>query len=61
VFFMAEVETQTVPVTAVPATPTSSAVNAAAVPAEKSGSNMWLWVGAAIAVIVIAGLVYWFI
>ena len=61
---MAEVETQAVPVTAVPAvpaTPTSPVVNAVAVPAEKSGSKMWLWIGIAVAVIVVAGLLFWLI
>jgi hypothetical protein len=58
---MAEVETQTVPVTEVPATPTSPAANAAAVPAEKSGSKMWLWIGIVVAAVVVAGLVYWLI
>ena len=57
---MAEVETQTVPVTAVPATPTSPATSADAVPVEKkSGSKVWLWVGIVVAVIVVAGLLYW--
>ena len=58
---MAEMETQTVPVTNVPATPTSPEASAAEVPVEKSGSKMWLWIGIVVAVIVVAGLVYWLI
>lgn len=56
---MAEVETQTVPVAAVPATPTSPVASDGAVPVEKSGSKMWLWIGIVVAVVVVAGLLFW--
>lgn len=49
---MTEVETKPVPATETP-------VSSAEVPDEKSGSKLWLYIGGAVAVVVIVGLLVW--